>query len=567
MVRRLLLIVVTLAAPVALAGTDAREARPTPTAERIELNRRFAALNRKLAESPDDVAALVDRGRIRLALDDLTGAVTDLNRALELAPANVDVLIAHGAAMIRDGRTPQAVTELTRALELAPGNAEAHKTLGTAYASQMQLPRAIEEYSKALTLDPRMTAALFNRAVVRRQSGDLAGALADADQLVALEPGRSDSYLLRASILLEKKEPARAIVDYDKAVALDPADPRVYEGRARARQLAGDKKGSAEDFARAERAAPPPARPRPTPVPAAPGEARIVAPGQGERIRLRLALPPGGQFRFRSTQKPVSSLGPVPQGLATTQKSRQLLSVGTATGSTPPEVTTLLEDVEMSGGPDAATFMTRFRSKVIGLKTTARYSATGHRSDWKVVNPPKGELANIVSLMTRGQADRDLGFLGVIYPEGDVAPGARWQVSLDLRPSLAAGEATTVQIQGGVFTLDFELASLGQRLGRKAAELKVKTSGRWDAIHQQDTSPLPRDKFRVTSAGTAWVELANGVPLEVTTETTYEADRMDTAYKTVTRTTLTRVEGTGKAPAPKATRTAPPAAGAPKKGS
>ncbi len=543
MLRPLLLALMALGTP---AATAPPPPKPTPTAERIELNHRYAAMNRRLAENPSDVGALIERGRVRLRLEDLTGAVEDLNKAVSLEPSNVDGLVARGTALIQDGRVLGAMTDLKKAIELDPRNAEAHKQLGTAEAKRSQPARAIEAYSRALELDPSLTSALFNRAVVRRQTGDLAGALADADRIVTLEPKRSDSFVLRAGIHLQMNESAKAIADYDRAIALDPNDPRAYGGRAAARSAAGDSAGSAEDTARAQSVIPaaPAVQRRPAPPP---GEIRVLFPGTGERRRLGLALAAGAHYRFRTEQQPVASVGPAPVGSSTASSTLARFSVDSVAGGRA-RVSSVLEDVQMSGNAEATTFMSSFRSKVVGLKTTASYDRVGHRSGWKLVTPLQGELANIVSLMTRSQRERDLGFLGVLYPPSEVGLGARWQTALDLRPTLSDSEPAQTEIRGGLLSVTYELLGLGKRAGKDAAELRVATSGQWIVI-RNGVDPAQGDKFRVTASGTMWVELANGVPLESQSDTTYEADRRDVAYRTVTRTSLSRVEEGNAAPA------------------
>lgn len=520
------------------AATAPPPPKPTPTAERIELNHRYAAANRRLAGNPSDVAALIERGKVRLQLEDLTGAVEDLNKAVSLEPANVDGLVARGTALIQDGRLLAAMTDLKKAIELDSRNAEAHKQLGTVEAQRSQPARAIEEYSRAFELDPSMTSALFNRAVVRRQTGDLAGALADADRLVTLEPKQPDSFVLRAGIRLQMKESAKAIADYDRAIALDPNDARAYGGRSAARSAAGDTAGSAEDAARAQRVVPAaPAVPRrPTPPP---GETRVLNPGTGDRRLLQLVLKSGSRYRFQTDQQPVSAEGPVPSA-AKTSSSRMLFTVG-AVAAGRAEVGSVLEDVQLSGNAEAETFMSKFRPIILGLKTTATYDRLGRRTGWNVVTPLKGELANIVPLIARSQGERDLGFLGVQYPATEVGVGARWQVVLDMQRTLADAEPAGTEIRGGLIYLTYELLAFGKRSGKDAAQLRVTTAGQWMLI-PKGIDPAQGDKFRLTSSGSMWIELANGVPLESESETKYEADRREVAYRTVTRNMLARVE-------------------------
>ena len=165
-----------------------------------------------------------------------------------------------------------------------------------------------------------------------------------------------------------------------------------------------------------------------------------------------------------------------------------------------------------------------------------------------LVTPLQGELANLVSLMTRSQRERELGFLGVLYPPAEVGLGARWQTAVDLRPTLSDSEPARTEIRGGLLSVTYELLTVGKKAGKDAAEIRVATSGQWIVI-RNGVDPAQGDKFRVTASGILWVELANGVPLESQSETTYEADRRDVAYRTVTKATLSRVEEGDAAPA------------------
>jgi tetratricopeptide (TPR) repeat protein len=166
------------------------------------------AVTQHLVEKyPDDYAAYLDLGELKLSRLDLQGAVSALEAAVHADPKQSQGHNLLGAAFTRTGRGQEAIQQFELALQLdrdnvnarynlvfalvksgqlaaAAGNMEQvveafpkdaglHNLWGQLLAQQGKYPDAIAQFDQALALDPKLDAARSNRAASLSHRQDL----------------------------------------------------------------------------------------------------------------------------------------------------------------------------------------------------------------------------------------------------------------------------------------------------------------------------------------------------------------------------------------------------------
>lgn len=165
---------------------------------------------------PDYADAYFDRaGLKRDEKGDLNGALADYNRAVELAPNNPAIKQARDETQARaTGATPSqgslkeamaldakgqmklakqdldgAMADFNQAVATYPAFAQAYRDRGKIKASKHDFDGALADFTKAIAVQPDDALAYFNRGCLKRdEKGDLHGALADFNHAVGIRP-------------------------------------------------------------------------------------------------------------------------------------------------------------------------------------------------------------------------------------------------------------------------------------------------------------------------------------------------------------------------------------------
>ena len=216
---------------------------------------------------PDDVPALVARGKLREAANDLTGAEADYSAALAKQPALGEALARRGALRIKQGKTEagladlgdarryapndpvpfrirgrmlldqgkiaEARAELAQAIALDPGDAESTTLLGTADLRGNQSAEAIAAFSAVLARDPTHVEALRGRATAYGRQENFAAAIADLDALLKRAPNDVPALKARGVARLQSGGPAEAIPDFTRLLeSTDDIEARFFRATA-----------------------------------------------------------------------------------------------------------------------------------------------------------------------------------------------------------------------------------------------------------------------------------------------------------------------------------------------
>jgi tetratricopeptide (TPR) repeat protein len=144
-----------------------------------------------------------------------------------------------------------ALRDYSEAIALNPQDATAFNSRGTTRTALGQYELALGDFDRALRLVPAQAIPLSNRCFAKAALGRLEDALADCNEAVRLHPARFSTFGSRGFVYLKLGRADEAIADYERVLAKRPDDPYALYGRAAARRITGDRRGSDDDVVRA----------------------------------------------------------------------------------------------------------------------------------------------------------------------------------------------------------------------------------------------------------------------------------------------------------------------------
>jgi tetratricopeptide (TPR) repeat protein len=199
-----------------------------------------AADARRVLESLTNETAMFAEVRLRLAVLDFAAAnhaeaYKKIDAVLGKQPQDLFALILKGRFLLADDKLDAAKPLLTKAVDRAPNSASAHYWLGTAYGSENQLDDAVRELRRTLEIEPKYVDALVQLAALNLQRGAAAAAVTFADQAASMRPDDPKTRAMLVKALLARGELRRANAE---AIALrkfpDSIDAQIVLGLAAA---------------------------------------------------------------------------------------------------------------------------------------------------------------------------------------------------------------------------------------------------------------------------------------------------------------------------------------------
>lgn len=146
------------------------------------------AVERILAEDPEDLAGLILKGEMELAKKDASAARATAERILSVEGRNADAAVILGRARLLEGNPDGADEWARQAAEWDRGHADAPLLRARVHLARGELQDAEAAMHRALRLDPLHPGARFLYGeLIRRRSGDEALSEAMAHWRLALE--------------------------------------------------------------------------------------------------------------------------------------------------------------------------------------------------------------------------------------------------------------------------------------------------------------------------------------------------------------------------------------------
>ncbi|MGE3724890.1 MAG: tetratricopeptide repeat protein [Candidatus Sericytochromatia bacterium] len=227
------------------------------------------------------VAAYNNRGRARIMLSDLNGALQDFKQVLWLDPRNAAALFNRGYVLSLKNQPELALESFNQAIALDRDNALYYNNRGTVHNALGQNKLALEDFQRAtelnnqessyfrnraktwiylnnqanaledyhtcLRLSPRNVTYYLERGQLRANMKDLYGALEDFTKALFIEPDNSDALYLRGQIYAQLNVRHLALSDYNRAIKLSPDSP-YFERRGVAHSVELDQKKRLADY-------------------------------------------------------------------------------------------------------------------------------------------------------------------------------------------------------------------------------------------------------------------------------------------------------------------------------
>ena len=126
-----------------------------------------------LNDNPNDVAALSNRGNIRLALGDPRGAIRDQTKAIEISPEDLDPYLNRGIAKESLQLWEEAKDDYDYVLKRNPKDISALYNLGNVMGSMDNWKEAKRLFSQAASSKNAIAMAKSSEALAIYQLGDL----------------------------------------------------------------------------------------------------------------------------------------------------------------------------------------------------------------------------------------------------------------------------------------------------------------------------------------------------------------------------------------------------------
>jgi hypothetical protein len=252
-------------------------------------------------------------------------------------------------------------------------------------------------------------------------------------------------------------------------------------------------------------------------VPGGCGGSAKAPPAKGAAVTLRLALKKGQTLRWKIVNRSRATQGPGAAS-ASSDMVQTLMSEVRVLDADSRTMRVVFEirdcTVDAPGDPARLAMLRKIASQLKGAQMEGSYNPQGKGRNLRVVKVPQTAEGNMIASTLRAIASSDLGFLGIVYPEGPVSVGAAWTSKIDLNQALRDQGVDTSGMKGGDGTVRYKLDAVERgasgQVGvvsfemRATLEIPLRSPSGQTILHQT-----------LHSRGTAKVELATGVPLSI----------------------------------------------------
>ncbi|TWU35190.1 Cellulose synthase operon protein C precursor [Novipirellula aureliae] len=205
-----------------------------------EHDRIIAECTETLEAAPDDVMALLKRGRAWHEKRGYGNAIADFDDALGVNADRVEVpriLNARGLAFSDKGEQDLAITDFTQAILCGPseeGLPKLYYNRGRSLNFKGAHDSAIQDFTEAIRLDPQHADAYGMRGLAWQNIGDYCKAIADYNLAIRNDPESADAYHNRGNAWVYRGKLRKAIADFTQAIRLDPKSATSYNSRGSA---------------------------------------------------------------------------------------------------------------------------------------------------------------------------------------------------------------------------------------------------------------------------------------------------------------------------------------------
>lgn len=216
-----------------------------------ERDRAWQTVAQALTLWPDDVDALIQRGRLYRDEGETEAALRDLDQALTLDERSASAYLARGMVRERVGDSAGALADYGRAAALDDRLALAWSKRARLLAARGETAAAECDFTTALRLDPHLLEPYTYLAYLIRQKGDLRGALQIVELGLRHHPGEPELLLQQAYTLVDLEELSTALVAVEGLLRVYPDHAGALALRGQIHGRSGNLEAALADLGRA----------------------------------------------------------------------------------------------------------------------------------------------------------------------------------------------------------------------------------------------------------------------------------------------------------------------------
>ncbi|MET0222327.1 MAG: caspase family protein [Tardiphaga sp.] len=146
------------------------------------------SLNARLAEKPDDGAALYRRGQVFASKGAYASALKDFDAAIKLSPKDVEAFNNRCWVRAVTDDLIGALKDCNEALRLRPSFVDALDSRGLVNLKNGQSKNAVADFDDALKMNPQLTSSLYGRGLAKQRLGLKAEGDLDVSNARAMDP-------------------------------------------------------------------------------------------------------------------------------------------------------------------------------------------------------------------------------------------------------------------------------------------------------------------------------------------------------------------------------------------
>jgi len=168
------------------------------------------------------------RGKNKLDLGDLDGALRDVNKSIKLEPNNDVSYNLRALIWVEKGEYQKAIDDFSKVIEITPKRFDAWSNRATAKFNLQDFKGAIKDYEQAIKLNPKGSRAYYSCGSAKYNISDFKGAIEDYTQCIKLNPKHKDAWFERGIAELQLDMNEKACKDLKKALELGNKKARDY---------------------------------------------------------------------------------------------------------------------------------------------------------------------------------------------------------------------------------------------------------------------------------------------------------------------------------------------------
>jgi hypothetical protein len=232
-----------------------------------------------------------------------------------------------------------------------------------------------------------------------------------------------------------------------------------------------------------------------------------------QSVKLQFKPTPGKKYTYVAQVKNQQSMpgsGGVTTNMSTTQQlTIQIAALGASAQGTRMKYNFLESKTTVPKDSPMAANIAQIDSMVKGSEFEATYDARG-----RMMGTPIAKSGNrMAQMLMTGMGAIGMGFLGVEYPAGAVAPGAQWTAQLDLQKMMstmvpgmkAAGQAKTIPIV-------YRLARIERKGAMTLAHITYTMNGTTEFDMPSNAQQKGKISLSMNYSGTVAVDATTGMP-------------------------------------------------------